>query len=1092
MTPDPFRDIVDERTNYTDVADQFKKDRLDRDGLSRADWPSQIDRGATDLLYGVAIGRADSNFDHGGTIGQHDFGRATGEYYVKGLIELVGDRSDLPSLINEHDDTEIGNFVFALTKLRHELAKNDEGEIRDVDRAIEAIVEKLVTRGLGPRTGRQPLHNPEAVVDVVHQLFSDPSASEYADDLLAALDHLRKETGDVDLLSYLDSPQMVTPLWDHQQEALSNWCEAGYAGYVNMATATGKTVLGLGAIAHLFGKLHPRDEDQLPSAERTDSDSNVLVVAGQDLLLEQWQSEFDEHLNIPRDRTRTSEDRKIDLKWGTIEFRTAQDLLNTEVIGGYDLVILDEAHRYRSGSRDGSRWRDLFDTLTERSEAILAMSVSIDQDWLGDDAARDALESNLAECATFTISDARKANVIADFGWEVTYAASVDDETLSGIIESTRPLAEVYDRRDHKFLTTEFDEDLGNVPEAFETLHDLRSFAQSNEGSKARERSDAFDRVATAAFSRRPRRWQLRPPGETVRKLVVRHIDSAKCIVLVQSYEQAEHVSGILREDIGDDVVEVASEGASSQTDLIQSFKERDRGVIVGPGDLIGVGVDIPDADVAINLAKGGVNASLIQRIGRVLRNPSGDHRAHFYQVVTLPATPNARLAGEDGRRLLRRAAEFRALGSRFRELPAFSTVDDDTVPILAELELAGAMATSEDHRPVEEILDDNVAQEWLHELLDAIGKQEKETDPVLPSIWTSETVDPETEPIRTAIHSREQSRKPAGDSPDNGGSPEETIQSECLRLTVTDSNDEPIAGASADISIDDCTFDVETGNEGVAEIDVPEYARRVDVRTEAGGYEPVEMSSLLHGRSGPYELTTELIHRTSTTEKVPENGDTEAVAPSELTELYETFHSFRCAVASLVDATDVEEGPMKEWRDTLETFLDAGLENWEHGYGPQQADQSPISTTDYREQFGNGNRVTEFQVVRTEKPEPVVDALCQKHGDIEGFVVPVTPSADALLPVIVESEDGLSEARSLLTEFPEKPEVGGQPTEADKHDAETDLTTVSGVTEADQRALKDAGFETVADIRDAAYEEIVSLPEIPDHLALRMKADVE
>lgn len=1091
MTPDPFRDIVDERTNYTDVADQFKEDRLDRDGLSQADWPSQIDRAATGLLHGVAIGRTDSNFDHGGTIGQHDFGRATGQYYVEGLIELVGNRSDLPSLINEHDDTEIGNFVFGLTKLRHELAKNDEGEIRNVDRAIEAIVEKLVTRGLGPRTGRQPLHDPEAVVDVVHQLFSDPSASEYADDLLAALDHLRKETGDVDLLGYLDSPQMVTPLWDHQQEALSNWCEAGYAGYVNMATATGKTVLGLGAIAHLIGKLHPRDENQLPSAERTYSDANVLIVAGQDLLLEQWQSEFDEHLNIPRDRTRTSEDRKIDLKWGTIEFRTAQNLLSTEIIRGYDLVILDEAHRYRSGGRDRSRWRDLFDTLTESSEAILAMSGSIDQEWLGDDTARDALESNLTECATFTISDAREANVIADFSWEVTYAASADDETLSGIIKSTRPLAEVYDRQEHKFLTTEFDGDLGNVPETFETLRDMRSFAQSNEGSKARERSDAFDRVATAAFSRRPRRWQLRPPGETVRKLVVQHIDSAKCIVLVQSYEQAEHVGGILREDIGDDVVEVASEGAGSQADLIQSFKERDQGVIVGPGDLIGVGVDIPDADVAINLAKGGVNASLIQRIGRILRNPSGDHRAHFYQVVTLPVTPNAHLAGEDGRRLLRRAAEFRALGSRFRELPAFSTADDNTVPILAELEFAGAMATSADHRSVEEILDDDVAQEWLHELLDAIGERENDTDPVLPSIWTSETVDPGTEPIRTAIHSREQSRKPASDSPDNGGSPEGTIQSECLRLTVTDSNDEPIMDASADISINDCVFDVETGSEGVAEVDVPEYARRVDVRIEADEYEPVEMSSLLHGRSGPYELTTELIHRTST-EKAPEDEDTGTVAPSELTELYETFHLFQCAVASLVDATDVEEGPMKKWRDTLEIFLDAGLENWEHGYGPQQANRSSISAADYREQFGNGNRITEFQVVQTEKSEPVVDALCQKYGDREGFVVPVAPLTDAPLPVIVESEDALLEARSLLTEFPKKPEVGGQPTEADEDDIGSDLTTVSGVTEPDQRALKDAGFETIADIRNAAYEEITSLPEIPDHLALRMKADVE
>ncbi|GAB6878234.1 hypothetical protein JCM17823_05080 [Halorubrum gandharaense] len=1089
MAPDPFRKIVDERTNYSDVSDQFYDERLDRDDLSTADWPSQIDRAAVDLLYGVALGQTDSKSDHGGTIGRMDFGRATGEYYVEGLTDLAGENSALPSLIRDHSRTAIGNLAFALSKLRYELANEKSTDIQDIDRAIEAIVEKLVTQGITPSSGRQPLHDPEAVVDVVHQLFSDPAASEYADGLIDSLDKIRTKGGDVDLLKFLDRPQMVTPLWDHQQEALANWCDADYNGYVNMATATGKTVLGLGAIAHLFGELHPRDEEQLPSRGDSPSDAKVLVVAGQELLLEQWQSEFDEHLNIPRDRTVTGGDRTISLSWGSIEFRTAQDLLSTDVISGYDLVILDEAHRYRNRGSGGRSWQNLFDTLSERSEAILAMSGSIDQEWIGDDSAREALEEYLTECATFTIPDAREANVIADFSWEVLYAASAIDDTLSGVSESTEPLSEVYDRSNHKFPTADLDSVPDYVPETFETLRDLRSYAQSNDGSKARDRSAPFDRLATAAFSRRPRRWQLRPPRLTIRNLVLRHVDDSKCIVLVQSYEQAEYLGDMLRSDLGDEVVEVANSETASQAEQIDRFRSRDNGVIIGPGDVIGVGVDIPDADVAINLAKGGVNASLIQRIGRVLRNPTGDGRAHFYQIVTLPATAKGRLAGEDGRRLLRRAAEFRALGSRFRELPGFSTADGDTASILAELEVAGSLATSADHRTVEEITEDDVAQEWLYELLDAIDERNQATDPVLPIVWVGETVDPTVEPIKAAIRSRKRDRKPQS-SPGTGQSSTDTESKpkERVAITVADENDDAVPDATVEFSASDVTDTETTSSEGRIEFMVPDYARRIDAIVDADGYEPTEVTSLLHGRSGPYDVQT-------TVSKASSSGETESastaseVAPSELTELYEAFLSLRRAVDAVVTAAGVEEGPMVEWRVTLTTFLESGLKGWEEGYGPQQQNRSPITASEYRVQFGDGDKVTSFEAAQVSDPEPAIGALCREVGGVESVVLPVSPSSSTPLPIVVENESELTEARELLPEFPANPDVGDQPSSAS---AETDLTTVSGVTEADAEVLNAAGFETVSDLRDAPYEKIAEISEIPDHLVLRIKADLE
>jgi hypothetical protein len=99
---DPFKNQVDDRTSYTDLDEQFHDARLAKDSLTQGDWPSQIDRAAIDVTYGVALGTADSTFDHGATIGRIDFGRACGPHYVDGLRALAGPQSDLPQFISEH------------------------------------------------------------------------------------------------------------------------------------------------------------------------------------------------------------------------------------------------------------------------------------------------------------------------------------------------------------------------------------------------------------------------------------------------------------------------------------------------------------------------------------------------------------------------------------------------------------------------------------------------------------------------------------------------------------------------------------------------------------------------------------------------------------------------------------------------------------------------------------------------------------------------------------------------------------------------------------------------------------------------------
>ncbi|WP_317651905.1 homing endonuclease associated repeat-containing protein [Halorubrum distributum] len=794
---DPFKNQVDDRTSYTDLDEQFYDARLSKNSLTQGDWPSQIDRAAIDVTYGVALGTTDAAFDHGATIGRIDFGTACGSHYVDGLQALAGSQSDLPQLITEYDASDIGDLVFRLNELRVELTKLglDDSEIGDLNRATEALIEKLITQHGDEELSRQPLQQPEAVADLLYQLFSDPAVTNYADILI---DSITADTGSSiggdSLLTHLDRPQMVTRLWDHQQRAIKRWVDNGTTGYVNMATATGKTVLGLAAIAHLFGDLHPVDTADIPAATRSPTGrATVLIVAGQDLLLEQWQSEFDEHLNIPRSRTETGSDgdRHIELAWGDIEFRTAQELLAADPGLHYDLVILDEAHRYSSGRRGSRGWRDLFDDLTTNADSVLAMSGSIDDEWLGDSGVKDALEANLSQCIEFGITEAREQNVIADFRWDVCYAASNSGDTLAGVADSTTTLTPTYDTNTHKFTPQELSGDVpATVPDTFETLRDLRSFAQSKDGKDARDQSEAFDTFATAAFSRRPKRWQLNPPHDIIGQLLTEHVPDRKAVVLVQSYAQADAVSEYLVDYFDANTVYTPAKDEAAPYDTITAFKQADAGVLVGPGDVLGVGVDLPDAGIAVNLAKGGVNASLIQRIGRILRNPTGDKHAHFYHVVTIPGEIDARIPGEDGRRLLRRASEFRALGSRFREHPGFVAVSDTTRQILRELETAGARATIADNRDTSDMVDDDVARSLLDELIDEIEStlDEAREQPVLTTYWQPESLTPGIMPVQDSV-SHTVTPEPT----------EATADSTPTRLTVTvtDTGGEAIKNAA-------------------------------------------------------------------------------------------------------------------------------------------------------------------------------------------------------------------------------------------------------------------------------------------------------
>lgn len=745
-------------------ADQFKHDRLDRDGIENTQYPAQVDRAAVDILRNIAVGKTDDPTDIGGTIDRFNFDEATGQFYVEGLTAIAGEDSTLAANLQEYNDQTLGKLAFQLNSFRHTLQTT--GEPMDIDRALEALLEKTATTAIeesvksggNEGAGLRTLRDTDSVSDLTARLFSDPSVDAYAQ---ALVNQLPGSTASrEDLIKKLDEARMTTPLWDHQREALERWHNNDQRGYVDMATATGKTVLGLAAIALRYGELHPADRDGSAFGSKRPSgpdDPTVLIVAGNELLLDQWRSEIDEHLDIPEDRTVPvdHDDRRvIELGWGSIEFRTAQGLLQTAGFNRYDLVVLDEAHRYTRGTSSGRGWGALFEELSEGANAVLAMSGSVDQGWTGDSGAEDALETHLDRCYKFDVAKARREGVIADFSWQVRYMPATGDQ-VDRIASQTRITTASYDSATGTLDADRLDVDGSALPDSIVDYDDLRSFVQSNDGNDLRSESTRFDAFASALLARKPLQWNLTPDMTTLATLVASHVPQQKTVVLVRSYDAADELASTLSTEHGIPTEDIVAFTESNEDRLrkVERFNEGTRGVIIGPGNLLGTGVDMPDAEVAINVSKGGVNASLVQRIGRVLRNPTGDKEAMFYHLVAQPTHSDAIDAVEDGAKLLEQATEFRALGETFRETPAFA-VDDKVCDTIVELEKSGVtlLERIEDEGELVERTDAHEHVRTLQALVyDSSASSESPTRPVLET-WSGESggsvADPESEQL--------------------------------------------------------------------------------------------------------------------------------------------------------------------------------------------------------------------------------------------------------------------------------------------------------------------------------------------------------
>jgi hypothetical protein len=144
----------------------------------------------------------------------------------------------------------------------------------------------------------------------------------------------------------------------------------------------------------------------------------------------------------------------------------------------------------------------------------------------------------------------------------------------------------------------------------------------------------------------------------------------------------------------------------------------------------------------------------------------------------------------------------------------------------------------------------------------------------------------------------------------------------------------------------------------------------------------------------------------TTSTNVSPHGGEADNVPPLNPNELAEMYDGLR----QLCNALPAGAHPV--WREALETVLFDGeyLVPGETAYGEQQAERNDFGMPDYREVFGDGEKVTEFTILSPAPAdsEDVSQTLCAPES---GQPIPLSPSTSEL-----------ADALLLLAEFPVHP----------------------------------------------------------------------
>jgi len=426
---------------------------------------------------------------------------------------------------------------------------------------------------------------------------------------------LKRLYGDNLLYKVVNFPVVLLKPWRHQNEAFNHWCKNGHRGVLEMATATGKTLVGLMAIQKLAAEKEKENGKGVKG--------KVLITSHSRAILNQWKYEVIDKLGFLAEHT----DYKIPVScdYVKIEFETIQSLIRRNGITRVDLLIADEVHHIAAPV-----FRDVFMKVGFRW--FMGLSASPDEG----ERARIFSRLRIPVVFRYGLKDAISDGVLPEFDWYV-HPISISGEELAEFDELSEMIRKGFFKLLEDEETDKFLMKLGEEKESITNLNDFVRLIEKARYNKI-EIPEQWKKLALLITQRR---WLIHRSVPKIEEAIEiareYYLQGKKVIVFAMDIESCNHIAKRLSEELDD--IFIVHSGIPNPFEVLSSFKRSRNGILVG-AKMLDEGIDIPDAEIGLNVAASKTKIQLVQRLGRILRK-YGEKRPIFHHFVGVPTERN-------------------------------------------------------------------------------------------------------------------------------------------------------------------------------------------------------------------------------------------------------------------------------------------------------------------------------------------------------------------------------------------------------------------------------------------------------------------
>lgn len=391
--------------------------------------------------------------------------------------------------------------------------------------------------------------------------------------------------------------------YDYQKEAIEKWALNGYRGIFDMATGTGKTFTGAGAICRLFN-----DKKKL----------SVIICCPFTHLVEQWYDELKENFNIDAIKCYGSSDYLTKLNREALKFKRNKINFFCAIITNASfkkekiqsmiqlnlpstLLLVDEAHNF--GADDISK------TMNVDYPYRLALSATLERhnDTYGTEKLHDFFGE---KCIEYTLERAIREGKLTPYKYHPIIVYLTENE-YEKYIEISKQLS--------KFIKHN-DEELSEI-------------AKKMLIKRARIISGAENKITA------------------LKNIIVNYKNDYNMLVYCGAVKYSDSIYTSDDEDKRqiDIILNIlnkelsiyssrftANENSEERRKIINAFKEQEIQALVAI-KCLDEGLNIPAIKTAFILASSTNPKEYIQRRGRVLRKFPGKEYAEIYDFITLP-----------------------------------------------------------------------------------------------------------------------------------------------------------------------------------------------------------------------------------------------------------------------------------------------------------------------------------------------------------------------------------------------------------------------------------------------------------------------